>query len=177
MADMKFTHIHNGNQLERHGRMPGFTIVELLIVIVVIAILASISVVAYNGIQQRARDSQRLSDLKAIAKAIEMYHIDNDRYPTESGGANGRVGEGAGLDSMIAPYMGGTVPSDPISDSTHNYYYDGSHACGGSPTSAVLFARTMESTFTDGASCTSYGTEGGSNSAAAYHIRLGDSDG
>jgi len=50
----------------------GFTIVELLIVIVVIAILASISVVAYNGIQTRARDSQRSSDISAIKKALEL---------------------------------------------------------------------------------------------------------
>lgn len=53
-----------------------FTIVELLIVIVVIAILASISVVAYNGIQQRARDSQRKSDLAQIAKAVGIRSVD-----------------------------------------------------------------------------------------------------
>ena len=42
-----------------HKRRTGFTIVELLIVIVIIAILAAITIVAYNGLQQRARDSQR----------------------------------------------------------------------------------------------------------------------
>ena len=62
-------------------RQSGFTIVELLIVIVVIGILAAISVVAYNGIQQRARDSQRQSNIANIAKALEMYYIDNGRYP------------------------------------------------------------------------------------------------
>lgn len=55
----------------------GFTIVELLIVIVVIAILASISTVAYNGVQSRARDSARKSDISALAKAISLYKIDN----------------------------------------------------------------------------------------------------
>ena len=54
----------------------GFTLVELLIVIVVIAILASISIVAYQGIQSRARDSQLLQDVKTIAKAMEMYYAD-----------------------------------------------------------------------------------------------------
>ncbi|MCA9336117.1 prepilin-type N-terminal cleavage/methylation domain-containing protein, partial [Candidatus Saccharibacteria bacterium] len=45
------------------NKKTGFTIVELLIVIVVIAILAAITIVAYNGIQQRSRDSIRKSDL------------------------------------------------------------------------------------------------------------------
>jgi prepilin-type N-terminal cleavage/methylation domain-containing protein len=50
----------------------GFTIVELLIVIVVIGILAAIVIVAYTGVQQKARDAQRRSDLSAIAKAVAM---------------------------------------------------------------------------------------------------------
>lgn len=59
----------------------GFTIVELLIVIVVIGILAAITIVAYNGIQGRARDSQRLSDMKTIMKALEIYKTNNGAYP------------------------------------------------------------------------------------------------
>lgn len=58
----------------------GFTIVELLIVIVVIAILATISIVAYNGIQQRARDAQRKSDIATLAKKLSLYNIDNGNY-------------------------------------------------------------------------------------------------
>lgn len=53
----------------------GFTIVELLIVIVVIAIIATISVVAYSGIQTRARASAIISDLKATEKALNAYKI------------------------------------------------------------------------------------------------------
>ena len=60
----------------------GFTIVELLIVIVVIAILAAITIVAYNGLQGRARDAQRHEDIKTIAKALELYYADNGRYPS-----------------------------------------------------------------------------------------------
>lgn len=58
-----------------------FTIVELLIVIVAIGILAAITVVAYNGIQKRARDSQRKQDVATIQKALEMYYVDNGKYP------------------------------------------------------------------------------------------------
>ena len=59
----------------------GFTIVELLIVIVVIAILAAVTIVAYNGVQQRARDSARYTIAKSIIKALELYKADNGSYP------------------------------------------------------------------------------------------------
>ena len=64
-----------------HKNKRGFTIVELLIVIVVIAILAAISIVAYNGIQQRGRMATRASDVSSIQKALEIYRADNGVYP------------------------------------------------------------------------------------------------
>lgn len=63
----------------------GFTLVELLIVIVVIAILAAISVVAYNGIQQRAYASQAAAAVDGAVKILEMYKIDNGDYPDSDG--------------------------------------------------------------------------------------------
>ena len=62
-------------------RRTGFTIVELLIVIVVIAVLASISVVAYSGIQERAKNSQTVAAVGQWHKALEMYAVENGRYP------------------------------------------------------------------------------------------------
>jgi general secretion pathway protein G len=59
----------------------GFTIVELLIVIVVIAILAGLVIVTYSGIQQRARDTERKTDLKAVQGHLERYWADNAKYP------------------------------------------------------------------------------------------------
>lgn len=67
----------------RIGRQ-GFTIVEILIVVVVIAILASVSVSAYSGVQQRSRDSRRVSDMNAIVKALEMYKVQTGSYPATS---------------------------------------------------------------------------------------------
>lgn len=59
----------------------GFTIVELLIVIVVIGILAAITIVAYNGVQGRANDTAVQSDLKNFATRLSMYQVDNGSYP------------------------------------------------------------------------------------------------
>jgi prepilin-type N-terminal cleavage/methylation domain-containing protein len=55
----------------------GFTIVELLIVIVVIAILATISIVAYNGVQDRAIATAVKADLATFAKKIELARVDS----------------------------------------------------------------------------------------------------
>src|SRR5690606_9998958 len=59
----------------------GFTIVELLIVIVVIAILAAITVVAYTGIQQRAQNSTTISATQQAIKLLELYRAENGAYP------------------------------------------------------------------------------------------------
>lgn len=61
----------------------GFTIVELLIVIIVIAILATITIVSYNGLQQRAYSTTLKADFSHITQKAELYRISstNDSYP------------------------------------------------------------------------------------------------
>jgi len=71
---MEVTYIKSMSFMQ-HKQPRGFTIVELLIVIVVIAILAAISIVAYNGIQQRAKNTARISAATSIAKAIDANTI------------------------------------------------------------------------------------------------------
>jgi prepilin-type N-terminal cleavage/methylation domain-containing protein len=68
----------------RHQK--GFTIVELLIVIVIIGVLAAITVVAYNGIQNRANNSARYGDLKAWVKHFELYKAQEGTYPSMADG-------------------------------------------------------------------------------------------
>lgn len=66
------------------AKQHGFTIVELLIVVVVIAVLAAITVIAYNGIQGRANDAVVQSDLKASYSKLLQYQVDNGSFPPAS---------------------------------------------------------------------------------------------
>ena len=66
----------------------GFTIVELLIVIVVIAILATISIAAYTNIQDRAKNAATISAVEQTIKAIHMYIAETGEYPATNNGSH-----------------------------------------------------------------------------------------
>lgn len=70
---------------KRGGQQRGFTIVELLIVVVVIAILAAVTIVAYNGIRNRAGSSAMKSTVSQVGKKIQTYAVTNNgTVPSES---------------------------------------------------------------------------------------------
>lgn len=66
------------------GKNQGFTIVELLIVVVVIAILAAITIVSYNGITARAYVSSVQSDFRNAIQSLELYKADTGSYPVHT---------------------------------------------------------------------------------------------
>jgi prepilin-type N-terminal cleavage/methylation domain-containing protein len=95
----------------------GFTIVELLIVIVIIAILAVIVIVAYNGITGRAYNNRAQSELSSIAKAVQVFYTVNGRYPADVG---------RGIPAEVSQYINGASDSWPIApwpDSVYDYDY------------------------------------------------------
>ena len=120
-----------------NGHRAGFTIVELLIVIVVIAILAAITIVAYNGVQARARNSSRVSAIDAIQKALELYKTETGSYPVTSafgGAATMCTGiasgygysfatDGTWLKPLIDQNVMSTIPTPPVNDCTHYIRY------------------------------------------------------
>lgn len=107
--------------LGKSNRTRGFTIVELLIVIVVIAILAAITIVAYNGIQQRARDAERVSEVKALRTAIEMYAADTGAYP--SVGSDNAGYSVSSLAAALVPTYLQAIPLPPSGSNANDYSY------------------------------------------------------
>ena len=103
----------------------GFTIVELLIVIIVIAILATLVITAYNGVQTKAKNTKTVVAVEAWVKAINLYHADTGNWPVNSclGDSDTYDGDGICYDaaawtvkasfvSSLRPYIGtGTLPS------------------------------------------------------------------
>ena len=111
----------------------GFTLIELLVVIAIIGLLSTLAVVALSSARQKARDSKRLSDLKQMQTALELYYTDKTAYPMTGTGsillgtlatydclnASGFRAKGAGCTS---PYMG-LIPLDPKNTGTNVYTY------------------------------------------------------
>ena len=121
-----------------------FTIVELLVVIVVIGILASITTAVYSGINFRARDAKRTSDLAALEQALEMNYIKYGAYTqpedmctdTSYGGdgscgavsGSGNWDQNSDLRDLVSDGFIRQLPVDPINDSTYRYTYEPNNA-------------------------------------------------
>lgn len=99
-----------------------FTLIELLIVIAIIGILASVVIVKLSKARGRARDVQRMSDLNQIGKALEVYKTDNGAYPVAaSWGANDSANWQL-LKNVLEPNYFSQVPQDPDFDGTFPWY-------------------------------------------------------
>lgn len=79
------------------NKQPGFTIVELLIVIVIIAILAAITIIAYNGIQDRAKASAASQALSNAVKKIKYWQAEQDSTSAPTSLATAGVSDSGGV--------------------------------------------------------------------------------
>jgi len=114
-------------------RDSGFTLLELLIVIVIIGILALLIIPNITSAPKKARDTQRKTDLRAIQQGLEEYFVNNNGYPvsasfTPADQVLGSTNQSGPLDNAqngATPIMK-TVPTDPKNASPYQYTYQSS---------------------------------------------------
>ena len=84
----------------------GFTLIELLLVLVILAVLAAIVIPKFTGRSQQARETAASTEISSFKTMIEMFEIDNGRFPSS-------------LDELLKPpgdrkpYLSGALPKDP----------------------------------------------------------------
>ena len=95
-------------KIQTDKKTKGFTLIELMVTISIIAILATVGAVVYSGVQKNARISKRVQDLEAIKVALESYKASTGKYPT--------VSSAGCIENLLVPlvptYMQ-VIPKDP----------------------------------------------------------------
>lgn len=117
--------MEGGDNMKMNKR--GFTLIELLVVIAIIGLLSTLAVVALGQARTKARDAKRLSDLKQIQTALELYYTDKGGYPTASDIILGsatyiclNAGGFSATQNCENPYMG-LIPKDPTDGVNYTY--------------------------------------------------------
>lgn len=106
----------------------GFTLIEILIVVAIIAILASVVLVGLGPTQQAGRDARRLSDLHEVQNGLELYYNSCGYYPGTANaapcGAYAAVANYTALRGVLTSFTAlgvGQVPDDPTSGKHYTY--------------------------------------------------------
>jgi prepilin-type N-terminal cleavage/methylation domain-containing protein len=132
-----------------HKKQSGFTIVELLIVIVVIGILAGLVITTFAGIQQKARDTERETDIKALHGQIEAYWAQKGYYPslTDMNSAAFVSANLKGLDAGAFKDPKGSASTLVAAPAANSYAYavtqsDGTTSCEADDTTCAKYTLT-----------------------------------
>lgn len=121
----------------------GFTLIEILIVVAIIAILASVILVGLGPTQSLGRDARRVSDLHEVQNGLELYYNSCGYYPGAAAcGGTGKVASWAALTtSLTSSSIGITgVPNDP---SGRDYVY-GVNSGATPPNTVYVLEATLE---------------------------------
>ena len=111
----------------RKHKNSGFTLIELLVVIAIIGVLASIVLASLNNARRKSRDARRVTDLKEIGLALQLYvdGVGAGEYPLGLGGATDCADHQYGLDALVTGGYIPTIPHDPSSGTTCYRYASG----------------------------------------------------
>ncbi len=105
----------------------GFTLIELLLVLVIIATLASLIVPKFAGRGEQAKVTGATVDISRIGSVLDMFEMDNDRYPTTSEGLKALIEKPSNATGWKAPYLKKMeIPKDPWGNE-YNYRQPGQH--------------------------------------------------
>src|SRR3989338_11428176 len=130
----------------RRGGGPGFTLIELLVVIAIIGVLASIVLASLNSARAKSRDARRITDIKQIQLALELYFdgAGAGSYPLGSAGAaNCTAALNYGLEALSANGYIPQIPKDP-SGTTVCYTYASGILFGGTVRTSYHLSATLE---------------------------------
>ena len=106
-------------------KLNAFTLIELLIVVLIIAILAAIAIPNFMEFQTRAKTSRAKSDMRTIATALEAYAVDWDDYPVASPSLGSWHPFSARLNSITTPIAYLTsIPNDSFENDVDDPIYD-----------------------------------------------------
>lgn len=110
--------------MNRNKNKSGFTLIELLVVMSIIALLATISLVAIQGVRESTRNSRRKSDLETIRKALEFYRADCNYYPAtdEVNFGSALVGDGLSSACLATNIYSPELPQDTLTPQREYYY-------------------------------------------------------
>jgi len=102
------------------SRAKGFTLIEILIVVAIIAILASVVLVGLGPTQSLGRDARRVSDLHEVQNGLELYYNAQGAYPIGNDSAWSNFG--TALTSIVPSIT--SIPSDPSTGKSYDYSSD-----------------------------------------------------
>lgn len=106
------------------SRVRGFTLIELLVVIAIIGILSSIVLASLNSARVKARDTQRVAEVREIAKALNAYFADNGYYPPNPvSGTIIRSSQAGFLAELVAGGYLAQIPQGPETNAYGYYNY------------------------------------------------------